>query len=63
MMLLYSNTTSRKDLTAEIKSLDDRFAGWYANLPAQLRLDDLSSLVQSPPPHIISLKYEIKLLR
>lgn len=56
MMLLFSNVSSLPTFAGELAALEARFAAWYAALPDQLRIDDVSSLSQSPPPHIASLK-------
>ncbi|KAJ3457875.1 hypothetical protein MRS44_015016 [Fusarium solani] len=55
MMLLFSNTPSTEDFATNINDLDARFRTWYDEMPPSLKISDVGSLQQSPPPHIISL--------
>jgi hypothetical protein len=56
MLLFLAKPGSQDNLAAQISDLDKRFHKWYTGLPGELRLDDPTGTIQSPPPHIVSLK-------
>lgn len=56
MMFLFSAVPQPGDFASQIEDLDERICQWYEKLPEALKMEDPSSLEQSPPPHIVSLK-------
>jgi hypothetical protein len=57
MIFLFAHAANAEGFVEGVQNLDAKFANWYSELPQQLRIDDASVLQQSPPPHIVSLKY------
>lgn len=56
MMLLFSAVPRPDDFVTQVEDLDERTCQWYEKLSDALKIEDPSSLAQSPPPHIVSLK-------
>ncbi|KAI0195530.1 hypothetical protein F4808DRAFT_328695 [Astrocystis sublimbata] len=55
MMLLFANGSHVNISSAEIHSIGAKFASWFANLPEEIKILEPSTLIQSPPPHIVSI--------
>lgn len=56
MLLLFSNASLNENFGETIENLDTRIGKWYNDAPPALRIDDPSTVSQSPLPHIVSLK-------
>lgn len=56
-MLLFSNLSREQSFAEETELLHNKFDEWYAGLAEPLKITDCSGIEQSPPPHIVSLKY------
>ena len=59
MLLLFSNTSTSHDFATSIEELGERCNRWYEELPNMLRIVDAHAMTQSPPPHVVSLKYAL----
>ncbi|CAI0644028.1 unnamed protein product [Colletotrichum noveboracense] len=55
MMLLFSSVTKNDEFASQIADIDSKIHQWYDSMPAALKIEDISGLRQSPPPHIVSL--------
>ncbi|KAI5456072.1 fungal-specific transcription factor domain-containing protein [Mariannaea sp. PMI_226] len=63
MMLLFSNIPDNENFATQVGDLDTRFKCWYDDLQGALKISQPSSMVQSPPPHIVSLNLLYHTLR
>ncbi|KAF6798897.1 hypothetical protein CSOJ01_12563 [Colletotrichum sojae] len=55
MMLLFSSMPRNEEFASQIEELHHRICQWYEEIPKALKIESISELEQSPPPHIVSL--------
>ncbi|KAI1270327.1 fungal-specific transcription factor domain-containing protein [Xylariaceae sp. FL1019] len=55
MMLLFANGSNVNVSATETQAIGTKFTSWFANLPEEIKISDPSSMLQSPPPHVVSI--------